>query len=409
MRTETGPGWAPLVAAGVTVTGVVLALGAGILAWRGEGIATAGLEAGRATELVAFLVFVLIGALLVVRRPEHRVGWLLAATGTSVLLQQATQGYALLRVGGGPDLPGAEFAAWVATWSITLPLALLGIMLLVFPTGRAQSPRWRAFTWVVGATGTAITLAWALWAWPVRSRLLAAEPLPAPAVLETGTALLAVALPIAVVSLLLRYRAAERDTQRQLRWLLLAALGVLLATAAGLVTEALGESSSAIDALGSISFAGVAAAIALAVLRYRLYEIDRILARTVSYLVVTVTLGLVYGVVVLSVGTVLEPVAADSPLAVAASTLAVAGAFHPVRARTQGAVDRRFNRAHHDREQVVGSFGARLRNDYRLEPLCADLVATAVRVVEPAHASVWLRRGVATTPTRPPLTTGAQP
>lgn len=395
MQAESGPRWAPWVAAGVAVTGVALALGAGILVWWGQGIAPAGLDVARATELVAFLVFVLIGSLLVLRRPEHRVGWLLAAIGTSVLLQQATQGYALLPDAATP-LPFADVAAWTAAWSITPPLALLAIMLLVFPTGRAQSSRWGAFTWIVGTAGTAITLAWALWAWPVRSRLLAAEPLPAPPVLETGTALLAAALPIAVVSLLLRYRTAEPDTRRQLRWLLLAAIGVLGAAAAGLATAALDAGSPAIDALGSISFAGVAVAIALAVLRRRLYEIDRILARTVSYLLVTVALGVVYAVVVLSVGAVLDPVTSDSALAVAASTLAVAGAFNPVRARTQRAVDRRFNRAHLDREQVVRTFGARLRDDYRLDPLRADLVATAVRVVEPAHASVWLRPGATT-------------
>lgn len=372
--------------------GILLAVGAGVLAWRRPvGPAGATFDVVGAGELAAFLTFVLLGALVTWRRPEHPVGWLMEGLGLAVLLQQASQEYALAGAADGAMLVGRDFAAWVATWSVPPPLALLVVLLLWFPTGRPSSWRWQVVSRVVVGLGAVVTVGWATWAWRVRDLLLTdGADVTRPGLLAGGVLVLAAGVPLAMLALLVRYRTADPDTRRQLRWLLLAAVGLVVAAVVGVAAELLDAGSRATDALGSLSIAGVAAAIAVAILRHHLYEIDRILARTVSWLLVTMALAATYVGSVLVARALLEPVAPDSPLAVALSTLLVAAAFGPVRARTQLAVDRRFNRAHHDRELVVTSFATRLTRHDQLDTLGTDLLATTHAIVEPAHASLWL-------------------
>ena len=363
------------------------------LSWDRAAHGAAPFDAGTIVELLAFLTFVLLGGLLVLRQPRHPIGWLLAALGLTVLLQQTAQAYAVRghALSGGAGLPGWQFASWVLLWSIAPPLVLLVEVLLLFPTGRPLSRAWARVAWVVAIGGVALTLGWAAASWSQRGTpaVTAGAPLPAP--LDLLRNALIACVPVAVVSLLWRFRRAEPDERQQLKWLALAATGLMAAAVAGLVAAALGRTSPLVDVAGMVSIAGVAVSMTLAVLRYRLYEIDRILSRTVSYGVLSTLLVALYTVAVVTVGALLNPVTRDSSPAVAASTLLVAATFAPLRTRTQHAVDRRFNRPEHHRQLEVAAFGSRLRAEARLEDLRTDLLAVVGRVVAPRTVSIWLR------------------
>lgn len=384
-------------AAGLAVAGVVLA---GAAVWFGVRAGTGGgarFDLLNLVEIASFLSFVLLGSLLVLRRPGHPVGWLLAGLGIAVLLQQASQRYAFQALAGPADLPAWRVASWISEWTIAPPLVLFVEALLVFPSGRPAARGWRVLTWAVAGAGMLLTVGWAVATWPQRGEPLLTVGGVLPGPLEVLRLTLIACVPVAVGSLLRRYRRAGREERLQLKWLLLAAGGLVAAVAGGLVATALGTSSPLIDAVGIVSVAGVAVAMALAVLHYRLYEIDRILSRTVAYSLLTAALAVVYAVGVVGSGALLEPVAPDSSLSVAASTLLVAGAFNPLRTSLQLRVDRRFNRSAHDAERAVAAFHARLRDHVQVEALREDLLSTVSGTVQPAGASLWLVPGGETT------------
>lgn len=357
----------------------------------------AGFDVLNLLEVGSFVTFVLLGSLLVLRRPEHPIGWLLASLGIAVLTQQAAQRYAWYSISTTAALPAWRAASWIAEWTIAPPLALFVEALLLFPTGRPPSRAWRGPAWAVATGGMLLTVGWALTTWPQRGPdlLTAGGVLPTP--LEVLRIALIAAVPVAAGSLVWRQRRAGHEERQQLKWLLLATGGLVTAVAAALVTAAMGTSSTVVDALGIGSVAGIAIAMALAVLRYRLYDIDRILSRTVAYGLLTAALALVYVGGVVGSGALLEPVAPDSSLSVAASTLLVAGAFRPLQARLQLRVDRRFNRSVHDAQRAVAAFHARLRDHVRLDGLHDDLLTTVARTVQPTAAALWLMP-----PERPP-------
>lgn len=274
----------------------------------------------RAIEICAFLAFALLGALLVWRRPDHPVGWLLAALGVAVLVQQSAQQYALRGLAAPFQLHGWQLASWVAQWTIAPPLVLFVEVLLLFPAGRPNSRVQRVYVWGVGVAGVVLTIGWAAATWSQRGAALLTGGGALPGVLGTLRLALIASLLVAAGSLIWRFRYADPDERQQLKWLLLAGCGLMVAAAAGLITTALGTSSRLVDALGVVSIGGVAAAMTLAVLRYRLYEIDHILSRTVSYSLLTAILTALYTLGVVTVRAVLDPLSPDSGLAVAAST-----------------------------------------------------------------------------------------
>lgn len=348
------------------------------------------LDVRRMLELVAFLAFVLLGALLVRRRPAHPVGWLLAALGLAVLTQQATQEYALRSIAGGAG-PAWQTASWIADWLTAVPLILLVEVLLLFPTGRPLSRAWGRLVMAVVVVGALLVGGRAVATWPQRGAELAIEGAVLPPGLTLLRLVLIVCLPLAVVALASRYRRGGHEQRQQLKLLLLAACGLVAAAAGALVASIMGLESGLLEALGIVSLAGVALAMTLAVLRYRLYEIDRVVSRTVSYGLLTTLLGTIYGIGVIVTGVVLEPVSPDSGLAVAASTLLVAGAFRPLRVRVQHLVDRRFNRSRYDAERLITAFRTHLRDELRVDSLHDELVTTVAATVQPARLSVWLR------------------
>jgi hypothetical protein len=191
------------------------------------------------------------------------------------------------------------------------------------------------------------------------------------------------------LSLLPRFRRARGVERQQLKWFAYAA--ALLA--AFLISQALGlQTFGLVDLLvETLTFAGVYAGIGIAVLRYRLYEIDRLVNRTLVYGTLTALLGLVYAAGVFGLGSLLNPTRGESALAVAASTLAVAALFQPARRRVQQVVDRRFNRRRYDAAKTINAFAVRLRDQVDLDTLSAELLAVVNQTVEPDKASLWLR------------------
>ena len=357
------------------------------------------LTSGTAFPIVATVSAVTVGAVLASRRPRHPVGWLLLAvalslTATAAAAQYLTWGL-LVRPGA---LPAAR---WVALYFSAIgftAMTAIGLLLLVTPTGSPPSPRWRWLARAMVATPVLLVAVATLTRGPLDPRY---EALGGPfdlrghgglllAANQVALAVTTLAVVVAAGSLVGRFRRARGVERLQLQWLALAALVVVLAglvALAGLVVRVASATTLLSLAVG-VCLAALPVATAAAVLRYRLYDLDRIISRTLAYALLSVLLGLGYAAVVLGLGRL---VGQRSSLVVAAATLAVAAAFQPARRRIQQAVDRRFNRRRHDAGRLIEAFGARLRDQVDLDALNAELLAVVERTMQPTTASLWLR------------------
>jgi hypothetical protein len=274
-------------------------------------------------------------------------------------------------------------------------LLLLGFVLLVTPTGKLPSPGWRwwasAMVAVPGGLVVAVTLA----PGPVDPSVQVAggpfefHGLGGGLLVVNQLALAFTTLAVAVCagSLVARFRRAQGVERQQLRWVAVAAGLLVVAAGATLVGLAVGATEVVTWAIG-VWVAGLPLAIGAAVLRYRLYDLDRIISRTLAYGLLTLLLGGGYAVVVLGLGQLLGQ---DSPLVVAGTTLAVAAVFQPARRRIQQAVDRRFNRRRHDTAHTIAAFSHRPRDQLDLDTLSAELLAVVQETMQPNQASLWLR------------------
>jgi hypothetical protein len=340
-----------------------------------------------------------VGAVLAGRRPRHPVGWLLLGIALSLSATAAIAQYfvygLLVRPGA---LPGARYAALYQPATAFTALTLIGFVLLLTPTGSLPSPRWRWWARVMAATPVLLLLVVTVAGGPVDPRF---QALGGPfdlrglggVLLAANQAALAVttlAMVAAAASLVGRFRRARGLERLQLRWLALAAVLVALAGVAVLAGLALGVTSATILVSLAVGCSLIILPVATgaAVLRYRLYDLDRIVSRTLSWALLTVLLGLAYAAVVLGLGRLLPQ---GSSLAVAVATLAVAGIFQPARRRVQAAVDQRFNRRRHDAGRVIERFGSHLRDQVDLDTLTAEVLAVAEQTMQPTRASLWLR------------------
>jgi hypothetical protein len=377
-----------------------------LVAWLNDLLVQAGRPdlAILSSDIPAFVLATLsastVGALLASRRPRHPVGWLLLGLGLPVALSGVATGYANYGLMARPGtLPAADWAALYHGVSILAALAALQFVLLLTPTGSLPSPRWR--WWARVAAGAAVVaLATSLLlpfdppyqATPNPLEVLALASLLRP-LSNLTWAVTALGLPVAAVSLLLRFRRARGVERQQLRWLVLAAALAAAVLAATLLALAVGLVGSTGDEvlLGWVSAVVLGLmplATGAAILRYRLYDLDRIVSRTVAYGLLTVLLGGGYAVVVLGLGQLLGR---DSTLVVAGATLAVAALFQPARRRVQGAVDRRFNRRRYDAARTIQGFSTRLREQVDLDALTAELLVVADQTMQPTRVSIWLR------------------
>jgi hypothetical protein len=346
--------------------------------------------------LLAVLGAATVGAVLASRRPRHPVGWLLvgfalALTASGVISSYVTYGL-LARPGALPAAP-AVAGYYPATGAAAL--ALLSLVLLLTPTGSLPSPRWRRWALITAATPVALALVVPVAPGRLDPQLLLASSpfsdraLGGGLLVATRVALVVTALAVAVAagSLVLRFRRAQGVERQQLRWVALAAALMVLAGPVVLAPVAL-ESPILVDWASAVWVVVLPVAVGAAILRYRLYDLDRIISRTVAYGLLTLLLGGGYAVVVLGLGQLLGR---ESPLVVAAATLAVAALFQPARRRIQAAVDRRFNRRRHDTTRLIEGFGARLRDQVDLDTLTAELLAVVDQTMQPTQASLWLR------------------
>jgi hypothetical protein len=350
---------------------------------------------------VTVIVVVLgtLGALVAARRPEHPVGWLFVGIGLAGAVQLVAGNYAMA-ARADPALPGGDIAAVAAEELRIAGLGMVTAVMLLFPTGRLPSPRWRPMAWA-GAAGLLGHLA-AEGLTPGRGeQLLGYEN---PFGLEGRTGLLRLlgaleglfllAVLAAIGSLVIRFRRARGVERQQLKWFVytaVVALAVLVAASVALAD--LMEHGPLGSILWGATPVALAAAVAVAVLRYRLYEIDRLVNRTLVYGLLTVLLGAVYAAGVFAAGRLLDPADGQSELAVAASTLAVAALFQPARRRVQELVDRRFDRRRYDGARTVAAFSARMRDELDLDTLSSELLAVVDRTVQPSGMSLWLRPG----------------
>jgi hypothetical protein len=356
---------------------------------------------------VALLVpgFATVGAIVVGRHRGHVVGWLFLAIAAATALSGFCEAYAIQAYLTG-TLPAGDILVWVTNWLDGLGSLPLGLLLLVFPTGRLPSRRWRPVLWVLVVSTAYLVVKFMLS--PVLdlqisqtetvqiANPVASVPLVSRVILPYSVAVLSgfAALATAALAPLVRYRRAGRVERQQLKWLVFVlTLGVLGGLAAASLTYVVPGVANALALLVAIELAlGIPFAVGAAILRYRLYDIDRLINRTLVYGLLTMLLGGLYAAMVLTLGQLAGRVGADPPSwAVAGATLAVAALFQPARRRIQQVVDRRFNRRRYDATKTVEAFSTRLREEIDLDTLAAELLAVVDQTTQPTQASLWLR------------------
>ena len=338
-----------------------------------------------------------VGFVVAWRRPGNALGWIILVAVTFSILTKDASYYAVadyrLHHGGLP----LGWVALLAQPGSVLGLVLLGLVFLLFPDGRPPSRRWRWVVWVYAGTG----LVWTTWTAAIsvgaiighhtrvdsggQLFLLSGEDPAAGwwnAALSLFILLVVVALVASLAGQVASWRHSSGERRQQLKWLMAGSAAALVGFAIANVPGAIG---STFYLAGLFVFS---LCVGVAVLRYRLFDVDQIISRTLAYAIVTGLLVGVYAGIVLLATEVLD---LHSTVAVAAATLAAAALFNPLRRRVQKIVDRRFNRARYDADRIVAAFAARLQDAVDLDVVRADLASSVQRALEPAHVSVWIQ------------------
>ncbi len=351
--------------------------------------------------IFVMLVFGVVGAVVAQHQPGNPVGWLflcLALIESSFELAFGYTHYSL----AVEQLPGTSWAAWFSSWSSPLSPALIGLAFLVFPDGRLLSRHWRPAAWFCVAGILPVFAVYAFAPGPVSEFPALQNPAGVDSLGlldETPVDVFIVAiLLLAATSMVVRLRRSRGVERQQVKWFAWSASLVvaflLAAPTAALVVEAGGEEGVAGKVAGhvfAVILCGLPVSAGVAIMRYRLYDIDRLISRTLVYGALTAALVATYLGLVLGLRVALGPVTGRSDLAVALSTLAVAGLFRPLRTRIQALVDRRFYRRRYDAARTLEAFTNRLRAELDLETLGTDLRGTVTTTMQPAHVTLWLR------------------
>lgn len=381
-------GWV-LLAAFVVTLGTAIYIGFNPAA--GDSISV--LDAVWATSFVGFPI---AGALVIDRYPRRPLGWMLCLAPLLLIFGVACSEVAKIGI-GDPDSPAVWFS-WLGSVTFTAGMGLLLMTPLFLPDGLLLSRRWRAAVWPLVLFIATAVVASAFGPWEVEGG--GSNPIGIAALgglYDLTEAMLGVttfwALGFGVLSLVLRFRRSRGIERQQLKMLALGALGIVASFGSLAATEAiLGEQSNAVATLFAIfAILSLPTSIAMAVMRHRLYDVDVIINRTLVYAGLTAILALCYLGVVVVLQRLLAPITADSDVAIAGSTLAVAALFRPLRARVQAFIDRRFYRGKYDAAEALDAFSAHLRDEVDLESLRSQLVGVVAETMQPAHASVWLR------------------
>ena len=362
--------------------------------------------------VLPFLAFPLVGALIASKRPENPIGWICLAIGLLWMLNLASSGYGIYGLVARPDsVPFPAAIGSLGEWLGPTTLGLLGTyLILLFPDGRLPSKRWRPVAWLSGAVIVLTIVGNALAPGPLSDLGGVRNPFGLeghPWVADARDAvflLLSLCMLASAVSLVLRYRRSGGEVREQIKWIAFAASVVALAISAAVVDGTL----SASDATGgahplwvrlledaiTLSFAGVPIAVGFAVLKYRLYDIEVIVNRTLVYGSLTAMLALVYFGGVATTQAIFRALTAQEQqpqLAIVVSTLAIAALFNPLRRRIQSFIDRRFYRRKYDARKTLETFSAKLRDETDLEVLNNELVGMVRETMQPTHVSLWLR------------------
>jgi len=344
---------------------------------------------------VILAVFGTLGGLIATRQPRNAIGWLFCAVAIFAGMGGLARGYAVhwLATGSGPRRLGETAAVYTEISWIGWVLVPTLFLLLLFPDGRLLSRRWRPIAWCAGASIVVDLVGSTLSPGPVSDFPEVVNPygVEFPDWLEVVPATLGlIGLLGAALSLVLRFRRVRGAQRQQIKWLAYAGAVTAPTIGVGILTyEIIGELLA--NAVIQVAVLSLPVAAGIAILRYRLYDIDVVINRTLVYGGLTATLALSYLGIVVLLQLALSPLTERSDLAVAGSTLAVAALFRPARARIQAAVDRRFYRGRYDAARTLEEFAARLREQLDLGHLDADLRAVVLETVQPAHVSLWLR------------------
>jgi N-terminal 7TM region of histidine kinase len=384
--------WLPVV--GVIAT-AALFVAADVIALRGsyQGVSE---DAFNLVLTVALFSFPVVGAVLVRRYPDNLIGWLFCAAGPlfglMLFSSMYTENYILAE---GETGGFADFTIWVGSWVGTIAYSLVtAFLMLLFPTGRLLSRRWRPVALL--ATGSVLLV--------VLGSLFRRDLDDYPQLVNPygiggtvgdildvvtgiGWILFSISVLLAGVSLITRFRRSKGVERQQIKWMALTASFLLVAQVSWFISEELGS------LLTGVAFMAIPIAVGVAILRYRLYDIDLIINRTLVYGLLTAVLGCVYVAGVVGVGGLVRGVTGQegNTLVVAASTLAVAGLFRPARTRIQAFIDRRFDRSRYNAQQTIVDFSAKMREQIDLDSLTSEMTSVIRDTVQPTHVSLWLR------------------
>ena len=361
--------------------------------------------------VLPFLAFPLVGALIASKRPENPIGWICLAVGIFWMVSLISSSYGLYGLVVRPgSLPFPAAIGSLGEWMWAPAVGLLGIyLILLFPDGRLPSRRWRPLAWLSGAAILVVSVGSALTPGPMEGLPGIRNPFGLeghPWVVDAAQGVILL-LPLCIlasaVSLVLRFLRSRGEEREQIKWLAFAAsilgLGfssfVILGTIAPDVLGGVDRLwENLLEDAVTLSFAGIPMAVGIAILRYRLYNIDLLINRTLVYGALTATLALIYFGGVTATQVIFGALTGQqeqSQLAIVVSTLVIAALFNPLRRRIQSFIDRRFYRSKYDARKTLEAFSARLREETDLEALNAELVGVVRETMQPAHVSLWLR------------------
>ena len=342
--------------------------------------------------LINAIGFTTIGTIVAIRRPSSVIGWFLLASGVLWSLTEFEFEYAVQAVVMGSPLPGGMLAAWVCSWQWAINVGLYPVLFAMFPDGRISTPARRA---IVAASVVVTVLLAAVMAFrpgPLQLAGFVDNPvalLPTDAIDVISVVMLAITFPMVLAAagmLVQRFRHSVGIERQQLKWLAFSAVPVVVIGPLSAIVP-----GKPIQVLGSIVQLTLPAAVAIAVLRYRLYDIDVLIRRTLIYAALSAVLLGAYLVGLALFQAIVAPITSGNGVAVAISTLAVVALFQPMRTRIQALVDQRFYRSRYDAERTLDAFSLGLRAEVDLDAVRADLIDAVERTVQPVHASVWLR------------------
>jgi hypothetical protein len=351
--------------------------------------------------VIAGLTWASVGALLVVRRPDNAVGWVMVPVGVGYVMSQVS--VALTFALAAQGTPQSAYLAQIAGW-VTILLQLVTVFQVaigfIFPSGRAQSPRWARFMRIFWAFASVVVVISLTQPGPLQLIPALENPFGFGPDLRGDrqispllVAFMVIIFATLLVSMVSRYRAADSVERTQLKWFVLAlglsAIGLGIALSEALVID---RPANPIG-LTVFIFAGalVPVAIGIAILRHRLYDIDRLISRSLGYALVTGVLAAIFAASTIGLSTILGSFAQGESLAVAVSTLLVLALFGPLRRRAQAAIDRRFDRSRYDASLTVQAMTERLRDDVDLERVEADVLGVVGRTFHPTSSALWLR------------------